>query len=232
MALMLAMNLVLWYTGSITPNFRYGSTTFPFSMLVYGGFQMAFLLIIGLCSNLFGAEFKNRTIINSIAYGCSREMLFFGKLIVTLICCALTLVLVEGTLIGSAYLLLEDGGIEALKSLMRATIACLPGYICGACAAVAFFYTFGSDLKGIWAWLIVFIGVPSVTSILGLKFETIATMDKWLVYNLFGETAPAPAYGMIWDTAEGFRRCILAGVMGIIVFIIVGIIGVRKKEVH
>lgn len=236
MALILSMNILLWslaYTAGPS-GFRYANTGFAFMMLYNGGFQAVLFLTFALSSIIFGAEFKNRTINNSIAGGTSREALFIGKLIVTLVCCALTLVLVEGTLIGSGYLLLEDAGIEALEKLLFGTIAGIPAFICGSCGAVALFYALGSDSKAAWAWIILFIVVNIIVSLLGLKFETMHTLSEWLVYNVLGESSIDPATGMslmIWETAEGLPRCILSGVIGTVVFFIVGLVGARRVEV-
>ena len=234
MALMLSMNLTLWGVARTTQGFPYATTSFPFSMLYCGGFQAALFLTFALSSLIFGAEFKNRTINNSIAGGCSKEVLFLGKLIVTLVCCALTLVLVEGTLIGSAYLLLEDAGMEALNKLLLGSVASIPGLICGSCGAVALFYTLGSDSKATWAWMILFIGVSAAISLLGMKFQTMNYLSQWLVYNVLGESTPNPSTGsfqMVWETTEGFWRLVLSGVIGTIVFFITGLVGVRKVEV-
>lgn len=236
MVLVLVMNLLLWSLACTAGpgGFHYANTGFAFMMLYSGGFQAVLFLSYALSSIIFGAEFKNRTINNSIAGGCSRETLFIGKLIVTLVCCALTLVLVEGTLVGSGYLLLEDAGPEFLQKLLLGTFASIPGFICGACGAVALFYALGSDTKATWAWMILFVVVNIIVSLLGMKFDTLHHLSRWLVYNVLGENSMDPVTGMsvmIWETTEGLTRCVLSGVIGTVVFFILGLVGARRVEV-
>lgn len=231
--MVLAMNLVLWMCGLNTPGFHYNNTGFAFSMLYYGGFQAVLFMTLGISSIVFSGEFKNRTVNNSIAFGCSREAHFVGKLLVTLLCSFICMIVVEGTLIGSGYLLLQDSGPAETAKVIKGTIACIPILICGVCGAISLFYIFRSEVKGMWAWFILIIGVTGVITLLGMKFEPMRHLSRWLIYNIVVENSTDPATGMtvmVWETGEGFRRCILAGIMGILVFLAAGLAGVHKKD--
>lgn len=232
-ALVLAMNIVLWACGKNTPSFHYNTTAFSFSMLYHGGFQALLYLTLALSGIIFGNEFKNKTINNSVAFGCSREMLFMGKLVVTLVCSFVCLVVTEGALIGSGYLLLKSNGMEDAVQILRVTASCTPILICGACGAVSLFYILGSETKAIWVWLLLMVGVTGVVSLLGMKFEVFARLSHWLIITLVTENSTNPETGvitMVWDTAEGLHRCIMAGVLGTIVFLAAGLVGVHRKE--
>ena len=233
MALLVAMNVVLWACGRDTPSFQYNTTAFSFSMVYYGGFQFVLVLTLALSAIIFGNEFKNKTINNSVAFGCSREMLFIGKLLVTLVCSLVCLVAVIGALLGSGYLLLRHDGMEDAARVLRAVASCTPILICGACGAVSLFYVLGSETKGSWIWCLLIFGVTGAVSLLGMKFELFARLSSWMIYNIVTENHTNPDTGltvMVWETAEGLRRCIMAGVMGTLVFFVLGLAGVHKKE--
>lgn len=233
MALVVAMNVLLWACGRNTPSFHYNTTAFSFSIIYHGGFQPILFLTLALSGVIFSNEFKNKTINNSVAFGCSREMLFIGKLIVTLGCSFVCLTAVLGTLFGSGYLLLRHEGMEDAVRVLRATASCTPILICGACGAVSLFYSFGSETKGTWMWCLLIIGVPGAVSLLGMKFEFFARLSNWLIYHIVVENSKNPETGftvMVWETAEGLRRCIMAGVIGTLVFFVFGLAGVHKKE--
>ena len=231
--MVLAMNLVLWMCGLNTPEFRYNTTGFAFSMLYYGGFQPILFMTLGISTVIFSGEFKNKTINNSIAFGCSAKTHFIGKLLVTLLCSLIRMLVTEGTLIGSGYLLLQDSGPAETAKVIKATIACTPILICSVCAAVSLFYILRSEVKGMWAWLVLIIGVTAVITLFGMKFEPMRQLSRWLIYNLVVENSMDPATGMtvmVWETSEGFYRCILAGVIGILVFVTAGLAGVYKRD--
>lgn len=233
MALVVAMNVLLWICGKNTPSFQYNTTAFSFSMLYYGGFQPLLFLTLALSAIIFGNEFKNKTINNSVAFGCSREMLFIGKLLVTLASSFVCLAAVEGTLIGSGYLLLRSNGAQDAVRILTATASCTPILICGACGAVALFYVLGSETKGSWVWVLLIIGVTGAVSLLGMKFEPFYRLSRWLIYNIVTENSTNPETGvitMVWETAEGLGRCVMAGVIGTLVFLVLGLAGVHKKE--
>lgn len=84
-----------------------------------------------------------------------------------------------------------------------------------------------------WAWLVLIIGVTAVITLFGMKFEPMRQLSRWLIYNLVVENSMDPATGMtvmVWETSEGFYRCILAGVIGILVFVTAGLAGVYKRD--
>lgn len=232
MALILAMNLVLWYFRMYTPNFPYGTTKFSFSMLTTG-MAMPLCLTAFMGILVFGDEYKNKTFSNSVAFGYSRELMFFGKLMVTLAVSAIGLLLVEGTLIGSAYLLLEDSGIEFLKDILRASIACIPAFVAGVSGVVALLFIARSEMNAVWSWIGIMIGVSAVVSILGMKIKIFAKLSGWLLWNMVSSVAvdeKTSSLVMIWTSKEGFYKLILAGILGTAIFIAAGLIGIKKRK--
>lgn len=230
--LMIAMNLVLWAFGNYDENFRYATTEFSFSMLTTG-MQCVFFVTLMISGVIFGDEFKHRTFSNATAFGYSKMTVFFSKWLLTLFVSAIGLVLVVGTLIGSGLLLLEHSNVGELESALKSLVACIPIFICGVTGAYVLIFLLKSETAAIWAWFGVFMGITMPISLLGMKFKFLEQLSKWLVFDILGDITLDEATGswyMIWETAEGFTRTILAGVLGTVVFLVIGIIGLRKQK--
>lgn len=232
MALMFAMNLVLWLFHTYAEYFPYGTTKFSFSMLSTG-MQTVLCLTVLASIIVFGDEFKHRTISNGISFGCSKTMIFLCKWLITLLVCAIGLVLVVGTLIGSGLLLLENSGIEAIKNVLRAVVACIPLLIAGVTGALALIFLFRNEMTAVWVWLGIFVGSSMVVSLLGMKIELFSYLNQWLAFSIAGDLRldeVAGTWSMVWDTKEGFVRTIFAGILGTLVFLVIGCIGTKKEK--
>lgn len=236
-ALLLAMNLLLAFIRSVDTTFPYGGTWFSFNMMETA-IQPIMMLTVVLGCIIFADEYKNKTIMNSIAFGQTGAMVFVGKVIVALIVSVVALAVVLTVFIGSAYLLLENSGTEHLMELLKAFGACILFLVCGLVATIAFCFLLGSASSATWAWLGVFAFVPMIVQLLGMKFPLFEKLSGWLAYALAGkediilsETGEITGYAMIWTTPEGLQRCLLVGAIGIVVFLAVGILGMKKREI-
>lgn len=231
LSMMLAVNLILAYFRGKEPSFAYGNTAFAFGML--GGFmQPIFFLTLLMGCLIFADEYKNKTIMNSIAFGFSRLTVYFGKLAVALIVSVTLLALLLGIFIGSGMLLLENSGTEVLCNLLKGFGACIPIFITGEVAAITFAFLIGSVMGSTWTWMGVFVCVPMACELLGMKFEIFTRISKWLAYSVAGEGTMTEDMGfvMVWMSREGFIRCILTGLIGTAVFLVIGVLGMRRKE--
>lgn len=231
-ALVVAMNLVLWYCGNYTQNFPYGNTKFAFSMLTTG-MQVPLCLTCSISSFVFADEYKNKTFSNCVSFGYSEKTMFLGKLIVTLIVSLIGLLVVEGIFIGSGYLLLEDSGKQELVRLLRATAACSPLFMAGVSGALALTFIFKNETNAIWGWAVIFAGVSFAVSLLGMKVEIFKELEQWLPFNIVGNVQLDEATGnwyMLWDSSKGFLKTTLAGILGTQVFVVAGILGTRKGK--
>lgn len=231
-ALLLAMNLLLWYFHIYDGSFPYATTSFSFGMLSRD-MQIPLCLTVVIGSVIFADEYKNRTISNSVAFGLSFVKVLFGKWIVTLIISAVALVIVEGILVGSGYLLLENSGREVLMDLLQANLACIPVFIAGVSGYYAFVFLLKNELQASWAWVGTMIGVNVVISLLAMKIGFFKWLAGWLIYNLVSAYELNEETGeliMIWQTAGGMQRTVMAGILGTIVFMVIGIMGARSKS--
>lgn len=229
-ALLLAMNLVLHFSGKNIPSFPYASTEFAFSM-VADSFQPVLILTLCLGTIVFADEYKNRTLMNSVAYGYSRIGLFLGKVAVGLIVSFLALAVALFVFITSAYLLLENSGVEHLQMLLRGFVLNIPILIAGELAAYMFLFLFGKTATT-WGWLGLIAFLPVVTGLLGMKFPVFEKIDSWLIYTVAGAYSMDSEGGMTmaFMTQEGAFRCLAAGGIGIVIFLVIGIVGMAKKE--
>lgn len=235
-ALLVGANVVLWFFGR-GGNFAYNNTEFAF-MMVWTSLNAVFFLTLCMGSIIFGDEYKNKTISNSIAFGYSRIFLYFGKLLVGLIVSVVALTAVLGVFIISAYLLLEDSGIDALLRLLRAIGAGAPVLLTGEVAAITFCFLTETASGSTWSWMGLMIGVPMISELLGMRLAFFEKLTKWLAYEvlqnnqiLMYEEGAAGEVVMAWMTREGLARMILSGVIGIAVFLLWGVIGLRRKEI-
>lgn len=234
--LLLSMNVVLHLFGQ-GGHFAYNNTEFVFSM-VWSALNSVFFLTLVMGSIIFADEYKNKTISNSIAFGYSRISLYFGKILVGMIVSVAALTAVLGIFIISAYLLLENSGIDVLLKMFRGIGASIPALLTGEIAAITFCFLLGTTTGAIWSWFGLMIGVPMVSELLGMKFDFFARLSKWLVYEvlqdnqiIMSEEGMAREVVMAWMTRDGLIRMILAGVIGIAIFLIWGVLGLRRKEI-
>ncbi|HKM35755.1 MAG TPA: ABC transporter permease [Lachnospiraceae bacterium] len=228
--LLIAMNLVLFFAGSGKPEFPYDATGFSFSM-VEGSVQFVFILTLCIAGIIFADEYKNKTLMNSIAFGYSRMQLYFGKMIVSIIVAFVTFSVVLGVFIGSSYLLLENSGTDALISMLKCYTVESMLLICGEVAAITLLFILNSFSGATWAWIGIFLGVPSAAALLGMKFTFFRWLNGWLVYSITGEQSIVEGNPvMIYQTAEGVQKCLFAGALGTLVFLVIGVLVLRKKE--
>ncbi|MBR1930997.1 MAG: ABC transporter permease [Lachnospiraceae bacterium] len=229
--LMLAMNVLLAAVREGDPNFPYANTGFVFGMMT-SGMNIAMFTALVFTSIIFAEEYKNRTMSNNLAFGLSETKVLLGKFIVTLLASVPGMLVVEGVLVGSAYLLLEDSGIEELYALLRANAACIPLFIAAISIYLAFIFWLKNELRAIWVWLGVVMLGSQIVSLLGLKFQFFKWLSGWLIFELVSaydfDEVTGEMY-MIWDKAAGMTRAMSAGIITAIIFLVLGMIVTRKK---
>lgn len=228
----ISFNCILWALDITTTNFPWATIKFSFSTLDTN-MSVVMLLTAALASIIVVDEFKLRTLNNSVAFGISRTKIYISKLLITLLGCFLSLFIIEGLFIGSGYLLLDTSNSHALTNLLTATVACIPSFIAAFTAFITIYFILGSMTSAIWNWIGFILGIPMITSILGLKFQFFEWLDSWLIYSVtasctFDEQSNSLVY--LWSSTEGMLHCLLAGFLGTIVFLIIGILKFRKKS--
>ncbi len=230
--LALLLNAVLYLLNNAEAGFQYGTATFSLSNLA----NMSILFYAGLVlvSLIFSGEKKNGVLKNPIAFGISREEMFVGKCIVgtAVSVCSLAVILV--VYIGSAVLLLEPG-VEP-----NAVPIILKGIVCTLIMAVAFEVLtialsifFENDIVAFIMWYLIMAVIPQICSIIGLKSDLFRNIAAWMPYNYLRGEVVVNMNGWIclWETPEGMAKCLISGVIGLIVFLLLGLRICKKQEV-
>lgn len=228
----LALNGGIHAAASTLPNIRYANVKFVLSFLTG---SMDFLFIAGavLAVLLFSGDRKNGVMKNAVAYGMSRTSLFFGKCIVSFVMALASMVLLTAVYIVSAILLLEGPAQPYVELMLEGIAANLPFAAAALILAVAFIQFFEKELIVGLAWMAVIYLIPSICYSTGFQFKTMAEIAAWMPRNyLMTEvTAGMNGYACLWSEPEGAAKCVIAGVIGIVVFLSLGILINRRKEI-
>ena len=135
--------------------------------------------------------------------------------------------------VGSAYVLLENPEWEPLRQMMMAMVSALPFSI----AAMMLMNCLGvimekETITMLW-WMAVIYFIPMAVDILGLYFKTFEKISRWLPYTSLRREVLVTmgAYQCLWDTPEGFLKCMVTGVIGMAAFGAWGIIKFRKQQI-
>lgn len=232
--LTLAMNLVLFLLKDME-HFRYGITSFSFSMLV--AYPMLYCYVAAdVAASLYEGDKKNGTERNSIAAGISRMEIFAGKCLVSLLTALAILVLVLPVYIGSACLLLHPAGPVTVADMLMELPAVA---LCGVSAivlAVLLLEVFDKSIVSILTWIGIMIALPKALLLAGMLLGTgddlLTRIAMWMPQNFFmGMDVNMSQCAPIWDTAAGMGKCVAAGAMGIVLFGLGAVLLLRKKEI-
>jgi len=226
----LLFNVVLWVMAAVDGDFPWATTKYAFSTLE-GDMHVPLYLAAAMGSLIVDGELKHRTINNSVAFGLSRGQIYLSRVIVGMAASAFCLLVTEAGLIGSGYLLLEDGGSVYTLSLLKGTAACVPAWIAGMAAFISLYYVTGSGSRGIWSWLLIMVAVPAVVGLLGMRFAFCARLTSWLLYTMVSYVVPNEEWlTYSWSSWAGFLKCQEAGILGLSLFIALGIAAIRRRE--
>ncbi len=227
------LNLIHFIANRKIEGFRYGTISFSFSFLVSG---MHIILAAGaiLAMFLFSGERKNGIMRNTVACGISREKIFLGKTIVCSAVAFLSMFVILTVYLGSACLLL-DGPIQpALKETLTGVSAVLLCAVASVILELLFLVLFEKDVAAMLGWAAVMAVIPKILLIAGLKIEICARIASWMPWNYLSSEVSASlsgGYQCLWDTTEGFMKCVISGAAGILIFLAAGLIFGRRQEV-
>lgn len=229
--LVLLMNLILWGSNHFITNFPYG--TFRFFLNTFTA-QPIWMIALGsvIAGVLFIDDRKSGIIKNAVAYGIPREQILIGKWLVSLASSLILMCVVFAVYVGSAYVLLEKPEFEPFRQMVMAMISTLPFSI----AAMILMNCLGvmiekETITMLW-WMAVIYFIPMAVDILGLYFKGLQRISRWLPYTFLRREVLVTMgeYQCLWDTPEGFLKCMVTGVIGIAVFGVWGIIKFRRQQ--
>lgn len=225
------INLVLALSNIYIPGFRYG--TFRFSLNIFTSFPFCMLLISAFIgSYLYGEDIKSGVIKNAVAYGIPRVGILLAKCIISFVFAVLMLAAVMIVYVGSAYVLLKEPEMLPLTEMLRAVLSSLPSAAASLVLMIVLKNFCTKDIMAVLWWAVAFYIIPMVCFFVGLKVELVERISEWMPYIFLnmGTFVTFSSYNSVWDTTSGMIKCILAGMIGIIICSAFGIWKIGKQE--
>ena len=232
--IVLLMNLVLYLMKDLE-HFRYGITSFSYSMLV--SMPMLYCYVAAdVAVMLYEADRKNGTLGNSVSYGLSRIQIFASKCMVSLGVSLFLLLLILPVYIGSALLLPVSGPTTVGELLLE--IPAMSLIATGALIlAVVLLDFFENSFFSVLTWFAVLVFLPKALLLAGMalasRTELLLDIALWMPVNFLSVQSPVNMSECppLWSTGAGMAKCLLSGAAGIFVFGAVGVLMLRKKEI-
>lgn len=228
------LNAILWWFGQTEGSgFRYDTTSFSFSNLVANPmFFCVMAAVTGIV--LYEGNRKNGNLKNTIAFGISRTKAFAGECIVATVMAILSLIVVLAIYIASTTALLEHTGPVSLIDLLTEIPAVFFVAVASLISAIVCIEASGKDSTGIILWFVIWFVIPKAFFYLGLRIEVFHNIAMWMPDNFFGTSGMSVNMSQsitAWGTTEGMTKCLVSGLVGIVIFSLAGIILLRKKEI-
>lgn len=231
--LTLLMNLALWFLDKVDPTFPYGTVAFSLSNLVCLLTALFFVGMI-LASLLFIEDRKNGSLKNSIAFGISRTEIFLGKCVVSTVISLISLAVILIVFLGSAVLLLEPG-VEphAVRITLQGVACMMPMAVASEVLVFALCILYEKEVLAGIIWYVVMVGIPQICFVIGLKVDIVGEIAAWMPNNYLNREVMVNMSGWscLWQTPEGVAKCLISGFIGLIVFLVFGLIVSKKHEV-
>lgn len=232
-SLLVSSNIVLAAVKSTEASFPYATTGFSLSNF-YTSQAMVFLLCVTVASLVFGGEYTNHTMKNSISYGISRGHIYFGKLIVEIIYAVIAFLIITGFHVATAYLLLENSGPKELELLLRTCFVSLPLLLFALAATNCFVFIIDSTGAAITAIMGLLLALPMVSSLLGMKFDLFQKLANVLPWNMLNNISfDYEAHQLIlpWSGNTGYCNYWLSGSIQMVLIAFIGYSVFRGKEI-
>ncbi len=226
------MNVILYLFNRFVFDFPYGSIRYSLNIL---SSSMTTLLLGGLLvtSFVFSEEHKNGTLKNAVSFGISRGQFFTAKCIVCSAASLACMAVVLTVYYGSAYLLLDDPGGITVMVRLRGVAANLPMAFAAVILTVALMCMIKKEILMSICWMAVIWMIPTICFFAGLKVEWLNRAAEWMPWNYlkYETSVNMTQYECLWDTPEGLVKCLIAGVIGIVVFYVAGYVVFRKRDI-
>lgn len=231
--LVIAFNLILYGFGRMDGEFPYATVHFSFTTLI-GSMRIWLYGALLITVFLTADEYKNGAIKNTIAGGISRNQIFLGKCVVYGSAALLSASVILAGFIASAYALLERETSNVLEIMLKGCAANLTSAFAALILTVALYCILEREIQVVIWWFVVVCGIPTVFFVLGFEMAIFNRIAEWMPFNylqyevsfVFSESKVQA----LWMEPEGMAKCIIAGAIGIVVFLTVGILGFRKKD--
>ncbi|MFQ9510721.1 MAG: ABC transporter permease [Lachnospiraceae bacterium] len=224
--LLLVVGNIAFSDGGVTTNNIYSS----FGFLIDSPMLFCYAAVV-VVYMLYEGNKNNGNLKNSIAFGISRTSIFLGKCIVGVTATTVCMMVCLAAYIGSALVLLTPGGSVTLQDVLMEIPAVFFITLSAAVLGIVVIEVFEKGLVGLLVWLFVFVAVPPLVLYAGaaVNSNVLVNIATWLPANFLQNTVTPTDCITVWDTAEGMLRCLISGIGGILVFLVIGITALRKK---
>ncbi|MBP2623596.1 hypothetical protein [Streptococcus oricebi] len=217
------------------PGFPYATLSYSLSNLVAS--PMLFVLAGALISLLFYENAKkSKSIKNSIAFGIRREDIFLGQCLITTLVSSLVMLITLAVYLTSAYFLLAHTGPVTVQHLVTEVPATFFIAVASVISMTYCLYIFDRMIMALGAWFLFWNIIPqAIYSIsLGFKLPWLHRLAMYLPANFFSSgnmPVNMSQSSPIWATWPGMLKCLVVGIIATILFSLVGISTVRKKDI-
>ena len=227
------LNVILWMFGNLDSTFPYNNTKYAFSSL-YANMKIPMVLCVCVVNLIFGQEYKNHTLKNTISFGISRNAIYLSKFLISLVYALIVGVFVSSAFIISAYILLENSGIEYLTILIKAMIASIPLLLVALTIANCFYFITDKEINAIGYWVAIIVIIPSLLLMAGRRSEICKVIANYMPLNLisdisFNEETNKLVLGFI--TQGGIIKSIIVGIIFCLIFYFLGLEMFKRREI-
>lgn len=227
-ALAVLLHVGIYYLGN-----QYATTSFSYSNLVANPMTFAVMGTI-ITYLLYEGSRRNGNLKNTVASGIPRTKIFIGECIVSVITSTLVMISTLAVWIFCAELLLEKNGPVVLYDLLSEVWAVYPIAIACVISGIVFLEIFEKNMVGILAWFSIWFFIPQILMYVGYRFDAIHNIAMWIPHNIFtvvnGQHVNTQECITAWDTTEGLFRCFVSGIIGIVAFVLSGIVFLKRKD--
>lgn len=226
------MNFVTYFFYQTEPDFPYGTVRFSLNMALTGLslFSIAGAALTGI---LYGSQRRQGTLKNSISNGISRNDIFLSNCMTSVFFSFVSMVIIMFFYMVSASVLLKGPWDVVVLQLIRGIIAVLPTAIGGIILIMILLHYLEKETVAYILWISIWYWGPNVLSLVGRKVSIIGKISSWLPLNIFnnGTQCTRNSCVCMWDAPQGFAKCMIAGGMSILFFLIIGMHLGKKMEI-
>lgn len=227
--LSLLLNILLHYFGGR----HYSTTSFSYATLVANPMIFVVMAFI-IAALLYEENQKNGNLKNTVASGISRVKIFIGECVVSTVVATISMLVTLTVYIASAVLFLKEAGPVQLTDLLLEVPAIYLIAVAGIISAVFLIEFFEKVTVSTLVWLLIWQFVPQFLFYLGLRIGILQDIAMWLPKNFFAQINEQHVNTQecitVWDTAEGWTRCLLSGGLGIVFFGVSGASILHRRD--
>lgn len=224
--------LTSWFLNSFEPGSLYTTTSFSYSNLVANPMLYCIMAAVA-AAVLYEGNVQNGNMKNTIAFGTPRTTIFIGKCVVSVVSSLFALLIILSVFIASTVIFMRKDGPVQLYHLLTEVPAVFFVAVAAMISMLIFMELFEKFSVGVILWCTIWFFIPKILLYMGMRFYVVYIIAMLLPANFFSaDVMPVNTSECItaWDTPIAMARCNIIGMIGIVVFVIAGILLLRKKE--